>query len=67
LCGAELGADTAQSLLKLGYLYSTQGKYKEAVELYEQSLAVFDHLFGSGHPEVVRTFSLSLSLSISLK
>ncbi len=46
--GLEL--ELATSLINLGYLYDSQGKYEAAEPLYLQALEICDRALGSNHP-----------------
>ena len=49
--------DVAQTLNNIALVYSTQGKYSEAEELYKRALAIREHSLGESHPDVAQTLN----------
>lgn len=45
--------DTALTLNNLAMLYSNQGKYEEAVPLYQRALAISEKALGPEHPNTI--------------
>jgi tetratricopeptide (TPR) repeat protein len=47
----------AQSLNNLAALYDNQGKYEQALPLYERSLAIREKVLGEHHPDVAQSLN----------
>ena len=49
--------DVARSYNNMAAVYRAQGKYGEALELYEQSLAILIKVLGKDHVDVARSYN----------
>jgi tetratricopeptide (TPR) repeat protein len=48
--------DVATSLNNLASLYKSQGKYEQALPLYERSLAIWEKVLGEHHPNTAMSY-----------
>ena len=58
--------DVARSYNNMANVYEAQGKYGEALKLYEQSLAINIKVFGNDHPKVAELQRVIESLRAKL-
>jgi len=45
----------AASYNNIGMVYDSQGKYEEALEVYQKALEIRTRVFGSDHPDVANS------------
>jgi tetratricopeptide (TPR) repeat protein len=60
----ELSLDTAQVLLDVGRAYHVQGKLGEAINAYQEVVAVTRKYFGDSHPYVARIINIVGNLQL---
>ncbi|GAB4151786.1 MAG: hypothetical protein Fur0046_31200 [Cyanobacteria bacterium J069] len=58
--------DLASSLVWLGYLYESQGRYSEAEPLYGRSLAITEAQLGADHPDTATSLNNLAQLYYSM-
>ena len=46
----------AASYNNIGMVYDSQGKYEEALEVYQKALEIRTRVFGSDHPDVANSY-----------